>query len=921
MKATIFLTTLLLCTSLCFAQNGEDLHDEFNCGFVPETGNLTTLVGSSSNGYFFTPKKDLRVLVIYVKFIGDLDGDGKDEVLGGTFHNWDPNKPFPEDHIGSNQEILYGHDTFSDFGTLGNPPADANMNLSEYFYHMSQGEMRLYFETLKDVNGVAANIIIDPIDPNNPGTYLSSGEIELMVIDKIQSDFSHMDWSRFDIQKSSPQFQNDHSGTFQNPNSDNRIDATLIVYRSGNSEPRIINFQGSGSISSKSYQMDSEGTYSASAWIRNNTSWFRPRGFIARQIHELGHGFFYAPHIAGANGVAGHNFYVGMGESMMRGHGVVTSTMNAWERWASGWMDITYDLDETLSGTQTFTLKGYLDDNEVMRLKLPHFDNQHLWLEYQENNTNPFYEIEIFNQDRLGNPIPEAGSGLYGFVESIVSDRNDVTVNKIFGRGANGYKPIYSRGNHDYEFDSFYQAPYLWPNSPASLRVNRLDENPFGGHHEASLFRFDFDPEDGEIYYTSGANSGGDNEQHEIMEVNDTAVWGERAPFLPLEYKKLSAFTNPGITNALEYNKSQNIMAPVFLHSLSVTPGVPSNGEIDITVNYNDGHIENNFRMTGHIYLPENEDITLDPHRVLTLNRTKTPNVNQLLTDGTFFNYTAFIAAENGSFTADHESNVILDESSTMIFSGGSTLNMNDASIIYIRNGSLLCIKENAIVNLHSLARIVVEDGFLNVHPSIDISANVTYTNDYTGNPQIFQTLDYCGVNSPEHLHSIQGTNVSGSTCAFNPNVIVNNEDIVKLTSETFVEINPGFEVIEGGNFEAEIMAIANDCDIEFWFGDSGNPSPISSSSEKRNASKSTVSFEISVVPNPSNGLFEVMTKNAIGAMTYELYNFSGHRLLTGNVASGIEHFKIDGRGLEAGIYILKVINNKNSVSSKVIIQ
>ena len=914
----------------------EYLNDHHECHLSEQNSNQRMTGDLSTNGDFFTPRGDLRILVIYVDW--DFPGyNATDYPMSAS--QWPFGQEFPTNHVDETTgELLYSHNNITDFAPLGSPGPTDNSNLSEFFYQMSNGQFRVYFETLRDPNtGNAVSVKVDPA-PLTPG--FSEFQIRPEVYKIIRQQYPQ-DWARFDTRNNHPDYNSDESTTFDclqsfNPCGDNQIDYVAIFYRNnrGWATPVLTNpGNGVSGVYSGVLQEDDPLTIENEEYVTrqghliyNNFSF---NGVLKALVHEAAHGYWSAPHINGANTVHGRYFYMSAGWDQMN-YAARNSLSNAWERWYLGWQEITYDLNENSGTTQISGLKDFASTGESIRLKLPHTDDQFIWLENHLDENNVFYKrYPTFQLDGDGNEIPQQKTGLYGFVERLEEDRFDVEDWPLDIDRKNGIKLINGKGNHDYDFDGFHTRSYLFndPNNLA-LRVNYVEPNPYGGHHEASYFRADYrdvnnnPTPDGTIEYITGEFGGsGVQEGSFITEVDDEIVWGSRAPNIALkDNKKISAFTNPPLTNFQEISTSLNTLSPIVLHSLSITPTTNSDGTIDFTIDYNDGTIEQDFRMTGNVYLPNNEVIILKLGRELLLNRTGTPTRITADGNGSFFDPTVFIADDGGQLLLESHSQIILDEASTMIFEGGSTLDMQFDSKIYIRNGSLLCIKEGANIQLHPNARIIVQDGTLNIHPSIDISANVVFENNTLPNPQVVNFNAYCSVNSPEHIHSLNGTAVADPfNCGIVNEVVVSNTYEVKLTSEEFIFINSTFEVEEGGVFEAEILEYANDCDIDFFFGTNGQPFTGGTTQTENHKEQHEDTFSITAVPNPSNGEFRVTLDSTFELIVYTLYDFGGNPILSGS-ESQTDTFVISKNELPEGIYLLKMRFGKEVSTIKIII-
>jgi hypothetical protein len=73
---------------------------------------------------------------------------------------------------------------------------------------------------------------------------------------------------------------------------------------------------------------------------------------------------------------------------------------------------------------------------------------------------------------------------------------------------------------------------------------------------------------------------------------------------------------------------------------------------------------------------------------------------------------------------------------------------------------------------------------------------------------------------------------------------------------------------------------------------------------------------EISVYPNPTNGVMFVETPYAMSQ--YRVFNLTGQQILSGK-ASGI--LQIDFRGQSKGVYVLQVVGEGQTVMKKIVVQ
>jgi len=904
-----YLSILLLCWySIGTIRAQVDELEENFCVLEKETQRVVIGRAPNSSGPLsiygddFTPKGDLRALAIYVDFEGSENGDYP---LSG----WPPNDlpNFVNDNTG---KIAFAHDDVSQFSPIGNPAPDANRNISEFFYHMSNGEFRFYLESLKDDNGAPVLLRIDASGATNYSQLTQRAFVELNTL------FPNRDWGSFgyDTRPDEPNFQVDASATFDNPQPDNKIDFIIIYFRNRRDWD---NHPTGGTLPM--------GTASASivSNIALSNGYTTDQGFTFRQsfngtasnlrfmIHELAHNFISHPHTGLANSVHGKYLYSSKDWSMMD-YGVNSSLATAWERWYSGWIDIKHDLSgDNASDNGIFQLGDYMQTGDAMRLKLPYTQDQFLWLTFRSDTDNPFYQRTIPDSwvgGYVNETVPVPNEGLFGLFERI-GDAQTTIISALSLDGANGSRIMPGTGLHDYIIDEMDDE------GRPNLSVTRKKANPFGQQGEPSSFKADFN-NNGQIAYTSNTNAGSPNEYGYIVEVNNNPVYGRNAVNPDLPDGKYSSFTNPPITNFLEYSNSQKVLAPTILHSLSFTSQrIGSN--IQISVNYDDGHIEDDFRMTGNIFLPVNEHITVDPEVILTVNRSKTTNRNTLV-NGDFINETVFIAAGDSSLKISDSSTMLLDEGSTTIFRADSQLSLEGNARIVVRNGSLLCIQTDNVA-LHPDSRIILDGGSLSISSGIDISANIeNVTPEIPIPPSIFDNVFFCDphpdvVNS----HSIFGTTTGNDICG--SDVLVTDVQAVRLTSQEVINIEPGFEVEAGGFFEANIHTIADDCTIEFFFGTDGEPVEFAGipGGIGKKTSEGIVTLDALIYPNPSRGDLHIEIKDADGPFTYILKNLSGRTL--SEHGSSRSEFTMDISKFERGVYILIVSNGKEMVSKQVV--
>jgi len=826
-----------------------------------EVAKTTLDTTQSSYGFDFTPRGDLRVLTIFVDFEGATD---ENQSLNG----W-PAGQLPDIVDPETGRISFAAQEDSDFSPLGNPAADAHRNISEFFYHMSNGEFRLFYETLKDDEGNPVVVQID-VDgdaaTNTPPTEFSI-DLNTLVFAKLNELFPDRDWGNFgfDIRPDRPDFRQDASGTDENQNPNNILDFITVVYRYRRNFEQPIN--GIGDFPFSPDISSTAGVGAATLFedrvLSNGFSAAERGGFTLFQystntsnlirlfMHELSHNFIFHPHTSVENTVHGRGFNAYRDWSMMD-YGRSSSIANAWERWYSGWIDIKHDLNSK-EDNGTYLLSDYMQTGDAIRLQIPHTEDQFLWLTFRSDTDNPFYQRTRLDNEvaRPANtppneiPLPISNNGLYGLFERIAATQKETDPFDLFVDGGNGTRIMDGKGYFDYSL-----AEIIRPQSPVLVGLSQGRANPYGQLGTAVIYREDLNQND-IIRHLPTVNGGGNgNEIGSIREVDGNPVFGRNAIDVAIPDGKYSAFTNPPISNFIEFNDFEpnnpfepfeddglEALSPTILHSLSFS-SQRLGDNIQITVNYDDGHIENDFRMTGSILLPPNERITLDPNRTLTIDRSGTNGRETLGSSNDFINETFFVAASDSYFCASQNATIIIDQGATVVFETASGLTLDTNVQIIVRGGAQLCINTDLLV-LDSTAQIIIEDGFINSTSQIDLSQNIIFT-------------------------------------------------------------DPDFSSI----------GTAPDCDVDFFFGITPDPRSISTTDISTSAS-------MTLFPNPTRTFFNIAVENTIGPYNYNLFNVNGQ--LIRSREENKSTFTVDVTNLTTGIYFFSLTGNDIQEVQKIV--
>lgn len=701
---------LLLCLLLLLSCGSAVLQQQ---AFSSEVKTIQTKqTPNSTYGKYFTPKGDLRALVIYVNF--------EEEYLDADVHNdipfWPIDKEFPVHNgksvVNENQELIWGFQHKEQFNQIDITQLTTLENLSAYYHTMSSGKFRLYFETLKHPDThKAISIQINPegISSSTAGR----AELNKRVFQKIREIYpKNYNWSRFDNRINSPNYQ--YYNSTENTSStyaDHQLDFVVMLFRNHNNWKPHPNgskdgvgwrkaIMGTGA-SREIIGYDTENTpiYVGNQGLRIFDT--RPNLFVSLElmIHEIAHGIISMPHINRANKAEGDYLFYPLGWGMMDTYSNQFATANAWERWYAGWTAITNDITPT-DKKVVVELDDYLKTDQSIRIQLPHHTDEFIWLEHRKDSTNTYYQRPLRKKDRFGKPHPNHNMGLYAFIEKMAPNRN--TTFGTNAKGTNGMKVIYGKGNFDYTVQGFQRRYYAWDNDV--LQVKNEGANAYAGQHEAMFFRHDYNKNE-VIDRKTNSNGAGSNyiDGQYIFEIDGKKGF----PFFmfntPIKLQKISAFTNPAITNFQKMDWQTNQLAPVILHSLSITQQSLPSGKLKLSVNYKDGLIEEDFRMAGPILLPDGEVITLAKNTQLLFNKSKTINrVKQV--DGSFIENSYLII--EGELILDENATFIIDEQSKVSFEANSKLVMKKGAKIIVKNKAQLIVDEAAILKIHPKASI-----------------------------------------------------------------------------------------------------------------------------------------------------------------------------------------------------------------------
>ena len=399
----------------------------------------------SGNGKAFTPKGDMRVLIICAGF-----GPAFDNNL--TVVDW-PSAPDALPQRLSDKSTFYSNT--SDFATYAN--AEHNQNISRFYYEMSQKKFRLL-----------ATVYPKRINIDATGS-TSFGTLNTKVIQKMQQMDPNFNWSPYDnrTNPSGSYYVTDNS--LSSP--DMKPDYIVIIYRyhqsmspqpvPGMDKWQYANTSGYASIGGLSGINYNGYTFTNHGYVQVNGR----TNIYDLFIHEVAHSLYDCPHYAYANRVVGDYFYGRQGWGMMALDLAPFNCALGWERWYLNWIDIQAnnipaDIKSAsdLTATGEYILRDYMTHGDVIRIKIPshrHGKNQYLWLENHQR-TNLFDKRRTLSDNcNPPNLYPTDKKGVVAYIESINDDRTNPGNHTFEDRdAANAVKWLHPKGNYDYGYDT-----------------------------------------------------------------------------------------------------------------------------------------------------------------------------------------------------------------------------------------------------------------------------------------------------------------------------------------------------------------------------------------------------------------------------------------------------------------------------------
>ena len=668
----------------------------------------------STNGGVFTPKGDLKVLIVPVIFkdnpISNPNFTNSDHKLEGW--NFLNGSKLPDD-VNTNTGLFprWLYNKAEDFELYKD---STFFNDSKLFYKESNGEFRFMADLFKNSEGIPTVIEIDP-DGGRDWSHMNKKALEEMK--RINPNF---DWSSFDKRKNSPNYYFDNS-VQQVP--DKKVDYIVFMYRYSP------NWSVHPSLGMNRWVGSGGGFASPSGIFLEDYNGYKfSEGFTMMWgsgvfVHELAHTLFNAPHLWGTNGTVGNFFYrptIGWGSTATI---PIFRCFNAWERWYMGFSEIKYDIkgSEDIKDQNVFNLNDFLESGDFMRIEIPFSGGQHLWIE-NHRSEDP-YNYHVWKDYIIGNDtITNTPKGVYVYIEDVSGSRSEI-INAL-SKSCNGLKPLNANGNFDYSYSKLNVQKNAWGNNLYQFKIEQA--NPISGINPYIFFRDDFNS-DGKIDFNEDYNSAkNEGEQIIAQELPDGSIknlyhsFGVFNAEKESDYFRSPAFqsgdvlgmsTNPPLLNYPRYDQKNSKLNPYYLNGLKISflEGEGMNS-IKVKVEYDQNTITSNLRWTGNIVLPNisagsKEDLIISNGKTIRLDKSETVNRHTKTEKGDFINPSIFTIEDAATIRLKKNSRIIVQNGSILEFKPGSVVIMEKKSKIIVDKNSKLVI-DKALIQKHKKSKI-----------------------------------------------------------------------------------------------------------------------------------------------------------------------------------------------------------------------
>lgn len=582
----------------------------------------------SVNGYKHTPQGELHLLIVFAEKAGE--NFTMDDWLLDEIPDW-ANEMFENEveNIGDNN------------------------NLSKYYYELSKFTTNPFLVTAfvyPDLISVAA-------------------KENAAVFDAIEIADPDFPWGDFDRRNNRSFWTTDNSITAP----DDTIDYAVIIWRD--------NSMADGGEANNNGTVQTNDTPPVTYTIADGHKHYYTSGTLMSNLplftHEFGHEIWHSPHYCAANNVTGENYYTYYGWGMMGYSNGPFKAANAWEMWWLGWLQGVTTIEANVANNGTYYLKDLYTENEALRIEIPNYGGQYLWIEnHQLEDT---YLDERWEKDGAIY-IPELNQGLYMYITKLGNDQTDIDLITGTNSQANHIKVLHGDGNFDYSYITEMSLEG-WGTQALFLRG---DTNVIAGENDFTSLRGDYNLTGGAdlIYVNENWNGGTDGEIKSIGLEWIGGVVEETYNFLGTpgaEFSLDDELSLSGIVPVLNYpyhNLSGNALEPFYLNGLQIeiSDYNTTTGEYAITVVFDDWEVREDKRWCGNIILPADEDLVVQNNVEILFNKSGVPDRSVKDPAHDFINPTKFTIGSGSTLTLNADASIFATEYTEITVASGASI-------------------------------------------------------------------------------------------------------------------------------------------------------------------------------------------------------------------------------------------------------
>ena len=706
-----------------------NVYGQFVCGHVSSTQRSLSSEQHFEYGGVFTPRGNLRILIVFVSYGEPYDSQDVD--------GWPVDSDLPTWAHPDSPAVFYSD--FSVFPT--DIYSDTNrLSVSNFYYQMSNGTFKL----IADYYPTRVRVDVSPTD--------TWGIIHKKALEQLSNSIN---WSLYDNRTNFPNYYFDNS----NSNPDNKIDYIVFCHRFSWSWDLVpmdtSNYTSVNGFSNTSiygifpivgseYSVTNDG-------FTFITGGGRPFSVF---IHEIGHKLYDAPHYAGNNNVCGPFFYEPSAGWGCMGTEFVYSCAAGWERYILNWTPnitangVNSDISTTANLTTNngiFILRDFITTGDAIRIKVKSGRNtkQYLWLENHQCLST--FDGGLIRGHYCGMDIDESKRGLAAYVE-LYSQYKEHYLDLL--HNSNGVHWISRYGNHDFTID----------NSTTSLcekhphKVHKGEANPIGGQSVNEYLRHDING-DGEIgHNTHYNNPHNQNEQNEVIQLDTEGPTAKYITGTGLQFQvgdKVGIARNPCVRNIPRYT---NKLGDYFLNGISFEIlDQLQDGSMVVKVRLDDVAIDRDVRWAAagivltDITGDSRPDVDVQPSVTIDIDKSGTPNRHKLPGENTtptytlddFITPTTFACQDGSYFKQEENSRVNVKNQSTLVLESGSLYEVGDGAVLDIKGTGCLHIKAGAKLKVVGSGRVTIKGGaYICIEDGADIelvntSSTITLCTDY----------------------------------------------------------------------------------------------------------------------------------------------------------------------------------------------